>query len=372
MNLRKPSGKKNGLKILAPVRDCAEIDALADAGADELYCGVLSKEWKRLFTAAASPNRVERSAGNLDGFEKLAEVVDGAHERDLRVCYCLNGLFSLHQYERLLERETIQALDTGVDAIIVADPGVLLYIHEIDPGLEIHISTGGSVFNTETALFFTRLGVGRVILPRSLGREEVCRLAGNLPGVSLEVIVKNGGCMNEDGLCTFHHGLTDEKSGRKFIDSPAGRALFRICYRIPKPFRDPVMGRVLSNISGNGCSLPYKVNSLPGMPAEPQKKRLIRKRLRAVTGRAWSHAHVCGACAIPAFLKAGIDTVKIVGRTFPLERKVVDITFIKAIIEEAGKKGVSPADFTVAAKQIHLRIYGYSCGDNCYYPEAEI
>jgi len=59
------------MKILAPLNSPREIRPLLEAGADEIYCGVLAREWKDRYTNVGSINRREWSTSNLNTYQEL-------------------------------------------------------------------------------------------------------------------------------------------------------------------------------------------------------------------------------------------------------------------------------------------------------------
>ena len=60
------------MRIVAPVSRVAEVAVLAEAGATELYCGLVPPDWRGRFQSI-SANR--RPSGNLASYADLAEAV---------------------------------------------------------------------------------------------------------------------------------------------------------------------------------------------------------------------------------------------------------------------------------------------------------
>jgi len=355
------------LKILAPASSPEEVSGLVKAGAQEVYCGVLSDEWCRAYTNIASINRVERRMGNLADYSVLEELVQEAHRGGARVNLTLNALFSAPQYP-LLERELDCALQCGVDALIVADPGMLLFLNKLGVTQEIHVSTGGTVFNSETALFFQELGASRIILPRGLTSEEIAPFKERAPGLEFEVFVLNGGCMFTDGFCTFHHGLKDRDASRRATQSTVGKTALDLIYRLPTRAQQAVMDRIVPLVSDNACGLKYDVQNMGRGPSNPQEDRRAIRRIKSMTRLVWSKSRVCGACEMERFHHSGIHALKIVGRTFPGSSKVQDVRFIAAVREVLAGESLEHGAFVQRVKRLFLEIYGVPCGECCYYP----
>ena len=49
------------MRVLAPIRSCDELEMLVECGAEELYCGIIPREW------------IERA--NRKPFEEIVETV---------------------------------------------------------------------------------------------------------------------------------------------------------------------------------------------------------------------------------------------------------------------------------------------------------
>jgi len=355
------------VKILAPISSPDEVDALVDAGAAELYCGVLSPAWRRAYSSAASINRVERRMGNLDDYDALEKLTRAAHERGAAVNFCLNGQYSAPQYGRL-EAEIDGAVDAGVDAILVADVAMLLHLRAREVPVELHLSTGGSVFNGGAAAFFGGLGVTRIVVPRSLRISEIAQLVGEHPDLVFEVFVLNGGCMSEDGLCTFQHGLKDGGLSQSLLRSAVGRRLVNTVERLPSSARKVVTRRATSALSDNACVLPYEIEPHGRAGADLLAARQAARRVHASSRLGHKHMNVCGACRLWEFRECGVGVVKIVGRTFTTEHKVRDVRFIASLLGRLESGESTRLQFTEHARRAFQQTFGQSCEDNCFYP----
>ena len=355
------------LKILAPANAPGEVSGLLKAGADELYCGVLSPEWYRAYTNIASINRVERRMGNLPDYSALKELVQEAHGGGSRVNLTLNALFTAPQYD-LLERELDAALQCGVDALIVADPGLVLFLNRLGVQKEIHISTGGTVFNSETALFFQELGARRIILPRGLSAAELASFKARAPSLEFEVFVLNGGCMFTDGFCTFHHGLKDRHGSQRATQTALGKTALGLIYRLPARVQQAVMDSVVPLVTDNACSLRYSVQDLGRGSSSVMDQERIISRVQNMNRSLWSKSRVCGACEMDRLHQRGIHAVKIVGRTFPGSSKVQDLGFIAAVRDLLAGEPLDHGAFKEQVGRLFSERYGLTCQECCYYP----
>jgi collagenase-like PrtC family protease len=350
------------MKILSPIRGLNELEALVDCGVDEVYCGVLPGHWVAAYSHLASMNRVDRLNGNLQDCGELRKIVHHAHTRRVKVNLALNGLYPRAQREAV-EGELDALLDTGVDGLIVADIGLLAFLKGRATRAKVHASTGATVFNSQSAAFLKELGVDRIILPRSLRKEDISALVEKNRGIEFEVFVMNGRCRNIDGFCTFQHGLSDLKASRLnrfLVSSSLGNLLQEALVKMPASLRRWAMSLAGSSVCSTACSLDYAVSVRHGERAG--------SGARLPKGDFLSDMYSCGGCDILEFVKWGIGAVKVVGRTFPLDRKIKDAKYLRRLIDAAQKNSRSAADFREFARGAYRDIYGRACRGNCYYP----
>ena len=88
----------------------------------------------------------------------------------------------------------------------------------------------------------------------------------------------------------------------------------------------------------------------------------------------WERHHMdeipCGACALYDFAAIGVDYAKIVGRGNQTWRKVVDVKFIKILLDLIKDVKISGQGFRKHAQALYSHTYKRSCQTiMCYYPE---
>ncbi|MDU2109203.1 MAG: U32 family peptidase C-terminal domain-containing protein, partial [Peptoniphilus lacydonensis] len=99
--------------------------------------------------------------------------------------------------------------DIGVDALIVADPGMFMKVKKVAPNFPIHISTQGSVTNVETVKFWKDLGAERVVMARELSLEEVSDIIKNVGDeIEIETFAHGAMCMSYSGRCLLSNYMT--------------------------------------------------------------------------------------------------------------------------------------------------------------------
>ncbi len=118
--------RRNKPEVLAPAGNLRGLKTAVDYGADAVYCG------GKAFGMRSAPKNL-----SLEDFEEGARY---AHERGARVYVTFNVLPRNNEVEAM--REYLGKLkDTGVDALIVSDIGVMLMAKQVAPNLELHVST---------------------------------------------------------------------------------------------------------------------------------------------------------------------------------------------------------------------------------------
>lgn len=181
-------------EVLAPAGNLRGLKTAVDFNADAVYCG------GKAFGMRTAPKNL-----SLEEFEEGARY---AHERGARVYVTCNVL--PRNDEILAMRNYIGELkDTGIDALIVTDIGVLMMAHEVAPNLEIHVSTQAGVTNYGAAQSLYALGARRVVLAREMDIQAIRDIRANIPDdMDIECFVHGSMCMAFSGRCLISNYLT--------------------------------------------------------------------------------------------------------------------------------------------------------------------
>jgi putative protease len=98
-------------------------------------------------------------------------------------------------------RDMAPVVEMGPDALIMADPGLILLVRENWPDMPIHLSVQANTVNAAGVRFWQAAGVSRVILSRELSLDEVAEIRAACPDVELEVFVHGALCIAYSGRC---------------------------------------------------------------------------------------------------------------------------------------------------------------------------
>jgi putative protease len=125
------------------------------------------------------------------------------------------------------------------DALIMADPGLIMMVRERWPEVPIHLSVQANTVNWQAVKFWQSVGVTRVILSRELSLDEIEEIRQLCPDMEIEVFVHGALCIAYSGRCLlsgyFNH-------------------------------RDPNQGSCT-----NSCRWDYKTHTSDGNDDSPQK-----------------------------------------------------------------------------------------------------
>lgn len=174
------------IELVCPAGSLPALKAAVDNGADCVYLGFRDATNARNFAGL-----------NFDA-QAIAAGIRYARERGRKVLVALNTYPQPDGWAAW--REAVgRAADAGVDAIIVADPGLMRFARERYPELRLHLSVQGSATNYEAINFYhEHFGVSRAVLPRVLSLAQVEQVAENTP-VEIEVFGFGSLCVMVEG-----------------------------------------------------------------------------------------------------------------------------------------------------------------------------
>ena len=87
------------------------------------------------------------------------------------------------------------------DALIMADPGLIMMLRENWPDMPIHLSVQANTVNFASVGFWQSVGIERVILSRELSLDEIAEIRQQCPDMELEVFVHGALCIAYSGRC---------------------------------------------------------------------------------------------------------------------------------------------------------------------------
>lgn len=187
------------VELLAPAGTFLKLKTAFKFGADAVYF-------------AGKKFGLRAFAGNFED-DEIEKAVNYAHSLNKKVYITVNILAHEADFDGL--KEYIEYLDKiGVDAVIVADVGIIKLIRDVAPNLDIHVSTQANVTNSYSAKFFQDMGAKRIVLARELSIEEIKKIHEAVPDMELEAFVHGAMCISYSGRCLLSNYFTGRDSNR--------------------------------------------------------------------------------------------------------------------------------------------------------------
>ncbi|MCX9157372.1 U32 family peptidase [Niveibacterium sp. 24ML] len=195
-------------ELVCPAGSLPSLKAAVDHGADAVYMGLKDATNARNFAGL-----------NFDA-ASAREGIRYAHAKGRKVLMAINTFPQAGQHATW-KRAVDTAADWGVDAVILADAGLLDYAAKTHPGLRRHLSVQGSATNYEAINLCRDLfGIERAVLPRVLTVPQVEHVIANTP-VEIEVFGFGSLCVMVEGRCLLSSYATGESPNTAGVCSPA-------------------------------------------------------------------------------------------------------------------------------------------------------
>jgi len=195
------------MDLVCPAGSLPALKTAIDNGADCVYMGF----------------RDDTNARNFAGLNfDLANAKEGvryAHAKGKKVLLALNTFPQASGWQRWT-KAIDNAADIGIDAVILADPGLMQYAIKNHPNLRLHLSVQGSATNHEAINFYHEMfGIQRAVLPRVLALAQVEQLMEHTP-VEIELFGFGGLCVMVEGRCSLSSYATGESPNTCGVCSP--------------------------------------------------------------------------------------------------------------------------------------------------------
>lgn len=196
------------MELVCPAGSLPALKAAVDAGADVVYVGLNDMTNARNFAGL-----------NLGG-DRLVEAIRYAHDHGCRVFMAINTYADQGRLD-VWHRAVDRAGEHGVDAVILADVGLLAHAARRWPDMPRHLSVQASATTAEALAFYQRnFGIRRAVLPRVLAIQQVRALTEQAP-VELEVFGFGSLCIMAEGRCQLSSYVTGLSPNTAGVCSPA-------------------------------------------------------------------------------------------------------------------------------------------------------
>lgn len=183
-------------ELLSPAGNMQTLITAINNGADAVYIGGKS------FGARAF-------ADNFS-LDEIKEAIRYAHLYGVKVYVTANTVIFENEIQEFLDYMKF-LYESGVDAVIMQDLGMISLVRKLIPDLEIHASTQVNVHNDETLYLLKSMGVKRAVLAREMSLEEI---KGLKCPIEKEIFIHGALCVSYSGECLFS-SLNGGRSGNR-------------------------------------------------------------------------------------------------------------------------------------------------------------
>lgn len=306
------------VELLMPAGNLEKLEYAIRYGADAVYLGVVDFSLRAM------------RKGELITLDNLKQAIDLAHALGAKTYVTLN-IFAFNKDIEDLEACIEKFKDAKPDAIILSDFGVFNLVRKYMPEIPVHISTQTNTLNYESVKFWRDLGAARVILARELPIKDIAEIRKKVPDIELECFVHGAQCVSFSGRCL----LSDYFSN----------------------------GERKAN-HGN-CSQPCRWSYKLVEETRPGQYYEIHQDNRG--SHILSPKDLCLVKYLPQLIDAGVDSLKVEGRTKSLYYVSAVAKAYRGAIDEVLKNPQADLDkYFQELKKVGNRGYttGFALGDN--------
>ncbi len=173
-------------ELLLPAGTLDKMRAAYDFGADAVYAG--------------QPRDSLRARNNQFTLEPLQTGNEEAHAR-AKLFYVASHLLPHNAKVKTYLADMEPVIAMKPDALIMADPGLIMMVREKWPEMPVHLSVQANTVNYAAVKFWQKLGVSRIILSRELSLDEIAEIRQQCQDIELEVFVHGALCIAYSGRC---------------------------------------------------------------------------------------------------------------------------------------------------------------------------
>lgn len=254
------------IELLAPAGDLERMRIAFAYGADAVYAGQPAFSLR----------------GRENGFKSTDDVRRGVAEAHAlgRKFFVASNLYPHNAKIAPLQAALAEICQTGPDALIMADPGMISWVRREFPAMPVHVSVQAHVVNWITCAFWRDLGATRVILARELKLREIEEIRERVPDLEIEVFVHGSVCMAQSGRCMISNWTEH---------------------------RDPNQGNC-----NNACRFPYELKAISPELPEGEWMRVSEDEHGTYL---FNSRDLCALPVLDRVVASGVHSLKIEGRT---------------------------------------------------------
>lgn len=185
-------------ELLVPAGNLTRLKTAVLYGADSVYVGSPSMSLRT------------KSEFTLDDIKEGSKIIKD-HGKKL---YLTLNLFSHNSDVEKLPRFVELIEDVKPDGVLVADPGIFMYLKQHAPQYNLHISTQANVCSHISVDFWQKQGASLVVLAREVSFNEIKEIKEKCPDIKIEAFIHGAMCMTYSGRCLLSNFMAERGSNQ--------------------------------------------------------------------------------------------------------------------------------------------------------------
>jgi putative protease len=174
------------VELLSPAGTLKNMQYAFAFGADAVYAG--------------QPRYSLRVRNNDFLHDNLARGIEQAHQAGKKF-YLATNVIPHNAKVKTFLADMAPVIAMQPDALIMADPGLIMMTREHWPDMPVHLSVQANTVNYASVKFWQSVGIERIILSRELSLDEIAEIRQLCPDMELEVFVHGALCIAYSGRC---------------------------------------------------------------------------------------------------------------------------------------------------------------------------
>ncbi|MFP4446061.1 MAG: peptidase U32 family protein [Desulfosudaceae bacterium] len=192
------------VELLAPAGNYEKLEIAVHYGADAVYLG--------------DPRFSLRHFADNFTVDQLYRAAELLRAHGVKM-YVACNIFPDNREAAEIGAYLAELAELSPDAVIIADPGVLLTARQTIPRIPVHLSTQANTTNLQSVRFWAAQGVRRINLAREMSLAEIREITRNC-SVDIEAFVHGSVCISYSGRCLLSRYLDGRDSNRGRCSHP--------------------------------------------------------------------------------------------------------------------------------------------------------
>lgn len=190
------SKRNRKIELLAPAGNFEKLEIAIHYGANAVY--LAGKEFS-----------LRNFSGNFT-IDEMRKAVKFAHDQYIKI-YVACNIYSRNPEQKAIQKYLKELGDIGPDAVIIADPGILMEASKIIPQIPLHLSTQANTTNYKSVQFWEKFGIKRINIARELSLKEIKEIVSR-SSIEIEAFVHGSMCISYSGRCLLSSFMTNRSS----------------------------------------------------------------------------------------------------------------------------------------------------------------